>query len=95
PRGYLMRHKAVQGFRTGDRVRAVVPRGQYAGVHCGRVAVRRSGYFAIRHRGQLVADGIPARYCRLLQRADGYAYERGGGFILRLRPEVSAATIYE
>jgi 5-methylcytosine-specific restriction endonuclease McrA len=77
PRGYLMRTKSVEGFRTGDLVRAVVPKGKYAGVHEGVVAVRRSGYFAIRRGGKLAADGIPARYCRLVQRADGYTYEKG------------------
>jgi 5-methylcytosine-specific restriction endonuclease McrA len=77
PRGYLMREKSVRGFRTGDLVRAVVPKGKYAGVHQGVVAVRRSGYFAIRRGGKLVADGIPVRYCRLVQRADGYTYEKG------------------
>ncbi|MBN1813399.1 MAG: HNH endonuclease [Anaerolineae bacterium] len=76
-RGYLMREKSVEGFRTGDLVRAVVPKGKCAGVHEGVVAVRKSGYFAIRHGGQLAADGISARYCQLLQRADGYTYEKG------------------
>jgi 5-methylcytosine-specific restriction endonuclease McrA len=77
PRGYLMRKKSVEGFRTGDLVRAVVPKGKYAGIHEGLVAVRKSGSFAIRHGGQLSADGISARYCRLVQRADGYTYEKG------------------
>jgi 5-methylcytosine-specific restriction endonuclease McrA len=77
PRGYLMRQKSVKGFRTGDLVKAVVPKGKYAGLHEGVVAVRKSGYFAIRQGGKLVADGIPARYCRLLQRADGYTYQKG------------------
>jgi hypothetical protein len=77
PRGYLMREKSVEGFRTGDLVRAVVPKGKYAGIHEGLVAVRKSGSFAIRHGGQLSADGISARYCRLVQRADGYTYEKG------------------
>lgn len=77
PRGYLMQHKSVEGFRTGDLVRAVVPQGKYAGVYQGVVAVRRSGYFAIRRNGKLVADGISVRYCRLIQRADGYTFEKG------------------
>jgi hypothetical protein len=36
-------------------------------VHHGRVAVRASGSFRV---GSV--DGINARYCRLVQRADGY-----------------------
>jgi 5-methylcytosine-specific restriction endonuclease McrA len=74
PRGYLMRHKSVQGFRSGDLVRAVVLKGKCAGTHEGSVVVRRSGYFAIRRGGKVVADGVHARYFRLIQRADGYSY---------------------
>jgi hypothetical protein len=68
-----MRHKAVKGFRTGDIVRAIVPKGKKAGVHTGRVAVRASGSFNIR-TGQILVQGISHRYCTLLQRNDGYAY---------------------
>jgi 5-methylcytosine-specific restriction endonuclease McrA len=74
PRGYLMRGKSVAGFRSGDLVRATVPAGKYAGQYEGTVAVRRTGSFALRREGRLIADGINARHCRLVQRADGYAY---------------------
>jgi hypothetical protein len=73
PRGYLMRQKRVQGFQTGDLVRAEVPeivRGKHLtthGIHRGRVAVRASGSFRVAS-----VDGINARYCRVVQRADGY-----------------------
>ena len=73
PRGYLMRRKQVLGFQTGDLVRAEVPRGKKAGIHVGRVAVRASGSFNIQTPTGIV-QGIHARYCRLLQRADGYGY---------------------
>ncbi len=70
PRGYLTRQKRIRGFSTGDLVRAVVPAHlKTAGVHTGRVAVRASGSFRV---GKV--DGINAKYCVLLQRADGYAY---------------------
>lgn len=69
PRGYRMRSKTVRGFRTGDLVRADVPKGKHTGVHIGPVAVRTSGSFRV---GK--ADGISWRYCRLLQRTDGYGY---------------------
>jgi len=70
PRGYFTRKKRIQGFSTGDLVRATVPaRLKTRGVHLGRVAVRASGSFRV---GE--TDGINARYCRLVQRADGYAY---------------------
>lgn len=73
PRGYLMRRKTVRGFRTGDRVRAVVPAGKKAGAHEGRVAVRATGSFNIQTTSGTV-QGIPARHCALIQRSDGYAY---------------------
>jgi hypothetical protein len=72
PRGYLTRQKRIRGFSTGDLVRADVPAHlKTAGVHVGRVAVRTSGSFRV---GKV--DGINAKYCALLQRADGYEYER-------------------
>ncbi len=72
PRGYLMRQKQVRGLKTGDRVEAVVPAGFAArGTHTGRIAVRANGQFRM---GKV--QGIPARFCRMLQRADGYDYAR-------------------
>lgn len=73
PRGYRMRRKRVRGFQTGDKVRANMPAGKYAGTHAGRVAVRASGSFRVGR-----ADGISWRHCRLIQRADGYEYMKGG-----------------
>ena len=73
PRGYLIRHKRVQGFQTGDWVRAEVPKGKKAGVHVGRVAVRATGSFNLQTAHGTV-QGISHRYCQLLQRADGYGY---------------------
>lgn len=69
PRSYRPRQKQVYGFQTGDLVRAEVPSGKKAGNHVGRVAVRSNGSFRV---GKV--DGISWRYCRLLQRADGFAY---------------------
>ena len=73
PRGYLMRCKRVRGFQTGDLVRAIVPSGKNAGPHIGRVAVRATASFNIQ-TPQGAIQGIHARYCTLLQRADGYGY---------------------
>jgi 5-methylcytosine-specific restriction endonuclease McrA len=72
PRGYRTRPKIVHGFATGDLVRAEVPGGRQAGVHVGRVGVRMSGWFRVG-----LVDGVAQRYCRLLQRADGYSYGSG------------------
>ncbi|MDB5781960.1 MAG: hypothetical protein JWQ50_1875, partial [Caballeronia mineralivorans] len=72
-RGYLTRKKRVHGFQTGDRVRAIVPKGKKAGVHVGRVAVRASGSFNIQTPTGVV-QGIAHRHCTTVQRADGYGY---------------------
>lgn len=70
PVSYLMRHKQVMGFKTGDRVVAVVPEGFAAyGTHIGRIAVRANKHFRM---GKV--QSIPARFCRKLQLADGYDY---------------------
>lgn len=71
--GHKRRSKAVLGFRTGDLVRAVVPRGKKAGVHLGRVGVRSTGRFNIRTKDAL-AQGISYKYCTILQRADGWGW---------------------
>ena len=74
PRGYKMRQKQVRGFKTGDRVRAVVPaKLKTAGIHVGRVQVRKSGSFSLKTRDADM-DGISAQYVHLIQRADGYDY---------------------
>ncbi|MBU1879678.1 MAG: HNH endonuclease [Chloroflexi bacterium] len=63
--------KRVQGFQTGDLVKAVVPRGKYQGVHIGTVSVRARGTFRVG------PAEVSWRNCRLLQRADGYEYATG------------------
>ena len=61
--------RTVHGFRTGDLVRADVLKGKHTGVHVGYVIVRATGSFNVGG-----VDGISWRYCRLLQRDDGYRY---------------------
>ncbi|MBI5813576.1 MAG: RNA-guided endonuclease IscB [Deinococcota bacterium] len=87
PRGYRMRSKAVRGFRTGDLVRALVPEGKRAGAHIGSLAVRASGSFRVG-----TADGISWEYCRLLQRADGYAIGKSGASAPGVNAGASGAT---
>lgn len=74
PRGYLMKQKFVMGFQTGDIVKAVIPSGKWQGVHVGRVAVRASGSFNIQRKGYTI-QGVSYRYCRTLQRDNGYSYQ--------------------
>jgi 5-methylcytosine-specific restriction endonuclease McrA len=74
PRGYKMRHKQVRGFKTGDRVRAVVPaKFKTVGIHVGRLKVRKSGSFDIATCDREI-EGVNANYCQLVQRGDGYDY---------------------
>ncbi len=73
PRTAPKRHKCVQGFQTGDLLRAVVNDGKKAGTYLGKVAVRTSGSFNIA-TSHGTAQGINHRFCRLIARADGYSY---------------------
>jgi hypothetical protein len=91
PRGYLMRQKKVQGFQTGDRVRAVVPSGKKRGRYTGRVAVRASGAFNIQTASQVV-QGISYRRCVLVSPADGYAYSQAR-LLPALKDRVSATEL--
>lgn len=75
PRGYFLPHKRVDGFQTGGLVAAFAPSGKKQGHHAGRVAIRASGYFNIQTSDGIV-QGISSKYCRLVQRADGYHYPK-------------------
>ena len=74
PRTSPKASKSVKGFQTGDIVKAVVPRGLKKGEYLGRVVVRSSGSFDIGTSGNTV-QGIGYKFCRLLQRNDGYSYD--------------------
>lgn len=74
PRGYLTRQKTVRGFQTGDMVKAVVATGKKAGVYKGRVAVRATGSFNIQTSNGVV-QGIGAKNCTIIARADGHSYQ--------------------
>ncbi|MCY0884561.1 MAG: RNA-guided endonuclease IscB, partial [Firmicutes bacterium] len=73
--GFPIRHapaaKSYMGFRTGDVVRACIPRGKYAGTHIGRLVIR--------HRPSFRINGfdVHPKYVQRLQRDDGYAYGMG------------------
>jgi 5-methylcytosine-specific restriction endonuclease McrA len=65
----------VQGFRSGDIVRAVVPTGKHAGTHVGKVAIRTKGSFNVTSHTGTVTD-ISYRHCHRLHAADGYTYQK-------------------
>lgn len=75
PRGYLARKKQHFGFQTGDMVKAVVTKGKKIGTYFGRVLCRKTGNFDIKTKVGRV-QGINYKYLRLIQRSDGYSYNR-------------------
>ncbi|MBE3593543.1 MAG: HNH endonuclease [Candidatus Carbobacillus altaicus] len=76
PIRHLSRQKRHYGFQTGDMVVAEIPRGKYAGKWRGRVTVRASGTFDVFVRAVRAVQGVNHKYCRVLQRGDGWAYEQ-------------------
>ncbi len=74
PRTSAKSVRRVHGFKTGDIVEAKVPKGKKAGTHIGRVAIRKTGSFNITTPAGIV-NAICWKYCRRLQRADGYGYQ--------------------
>jgi 5-methylcytosine-specific restriction endonuclease McrA len=78
PRTSAKSQRMVHGFQTGDMVRAVVTSGVKAATYVGRVAVRATGSFNITTAHGTI-QGISARYCRAVHRADGYTYQKGDG----------------
>ncbi len=75
PRTGPKQHKRVQGFQTGDLVRAVATSGTKQGTYVGKVAVRTRGRFNITTGQGLVTD-IHHRFCVLIARSDGYTYQQ-------------------
>ena len=58
------------------RLRAVVTTGKKVGTYVGHVAVRTTGSFNISTQARTV-QGIHHRFCRVIQRGDGYSYQKG------------------
>ena len=73
PRTKAKSQKVVRGFKTGDFVKAVVPKGKNKGTHFGMVGVRFSGSFCLRTPTSKL-DGISAKYCTLAQKSLGYTF---------------------
>jgi 5-methylcytosine-specific restriction endonuclease McrA len=73
PNRYVPRFKFINGFQTGDIVKAVVTKGVKIGTYIGRVAVRSSGSFNISTKDGLI-QGISHKYCQIVHAKDGYSY---------------------
>lgn len=68
PIAHLMKNKSIHGFRSGDMVKAVIPRGKYAGTRVGKIAIRATGAFNM--------DGVSVnhKYMTKIHASDGYSY---------------------
>ena len=73
PRTSAKAFKSVEGFQTGDIVKAIVTKGKKQGEYLGRVAVRSTGNFDIQTRTKTI-EGIGYKYCHIIQRGNGYSY---------------------
>ncbi len=70
PSAHRTRVRAPFGFATGDLVHVKKPKGKGAGMHVGSIITRASGRFDLHYRDGTIS--VNARYCRVIQRADGY-----------------------
>ncbi len=76
PRTKPKQRQFLHGFRTGDMVRAIIPAHlNNAGVHVGRMSAKAKGRFTITTAKGKFTD-VGKKYCRVLQRADGYGYSQ-------------------
>ncbi len=73
PRTKAKASKIVNGFQTGDIIKANVPNGKKQGKYLGKVAVRTSGYFNITTSNKTI-QGIGYMDCSIVQKNDGYSY---------------------
>jgi 5-methylcytosine-specific restriction endonuclease McrA len=82
PRTKAKQKQFTHGFRTGDIVRTDVPPSHLKnpGRHVGRMSAKANGAFTITNSAGTVTD-IGKKYCRTLQRADGYQLKGRRDFI--------------
>lgn len=73
PRTSAKTTKRVNGFQTGDIVKAIVPDGKKTGLYTGRIAIRTNGYFNITTEYGII-QGIHSRFCHRIHLCDGYFY---------------------
>jgi 5-methylcytosine-specific restriction endonuclease McrA len=74
PRSSAKEKKFKHGFKTGDIVKAIVPRHlKNAGTHVGRMSAKASGSFNIAAKSGPV-NAVGKNSCRKLHRSDGYGY---------------------
>lgn len=79
PKQHRGRFKLSHGFKTGDIVNADIPKGKYAGRHCGlRIAVRTKPTFALYPKNGGKQFDAHCKYLTTLHKADGFAFSFPG-----------------
>jgi 5-methylcytosine-specific restriction endonuclease McrA len=69
PIRHRQRQKSSYGYKTGDLVKAIIPKGKYAGTHIGRVTIRSRPSFGLN------GFDVHPKYLKVLQQQDGYSYQ--------------------
>ena len=77
-KAHRTRNKAFQGFKTGDFVKADIPKGTKTGVWRGRITIRQKPSFMMKpvsgeNNGKAV-DGFNPKFMKHLQKNDGFEY---------------------
>jgi len=85
PKAHAKRARTFQGWQSGDVARAVIPKGKYAGIVIGKVAIRHRPSFMI---GRI--DVHPKHLTRV-HRSDAYEYNGGTRLLPGLKPGAPAA----
>lgn len=74
PKSHRQRKKIHFGYQTGDIVKAVLPKGKFAGIHVGRLTARKTGVFQMVNAKGVKVNPVNRKYCKALHRNDGYKY---------------------
>jgi 5-methylcytosine-specific restriction endonuclease McrA len=68
PKQHKLRASGFAGFKTGDIVKAIIPRGKFQGTHVGRIVIRHRPSF------RLGTIDVHPKYLAVIHRSDGYDY---------------------
>lgn len=68
PVAHRTKSRSFLGFRTGDIVKAKIPRGKFKGKVTGRITIRQRPSFTMN------GSYVHPKYLTVLHRADGYEY---------------------
>lgn len=69
-----MQAKFFLSFQTGDIVKAMVPKGKFAGNYIGRIAIRHRPSFVLQQSKVNKKFDVHPKYLQVIHRADGYEY---------------------